>query len=150
MRITALAPLSRQYWIVGMAPSMRAVLVMTDGSFLSWGTLKSTRMRTRLPLTSTSLIETLQREARSAARAAAGAEACEASSAVCVSQFLGAYLLVQAHDSGAGVGDTSAGRCCARGLGGGVSVLGCLCMAVEHELRSQHRFDASTAPLRRP
>mmetsp|Transcript_58611 Transcript_58611/g.154002 ORF Transcript_58611/g.154002 Transcript_58611/m.154002 type:complete len:217 (-) Transcript_58611:393-1043(-) len=39
--------------MVGMAPSIRAVLVMTVGSFLSCGTLKSTRMRTRLPLTST-------------------------------------------------------------------------------------------------
>mmetsp|Transcript_25187 Transcript_25187/g.76449 ORF Transcript_25187/g.76449 Transcript_25187/m.76449 type:complete len:256 (+) Transcript_25187:1189-1956(+) len=64
MRITALAPLSRQCLIVGMAPSMRAVLVMTDGSFLSCGTLKSTRMRTRLPFTSTSLIETLLSDMR--------------------------------------------------------------------------------------
>ena len=37
---------------VGAARAHRAVLVITDGSFLSCGTLKSTRMRTRLPATS--------------------------------------------------------------------------------------------------
>ena len=39
----------------GVRPSgraHRAVLVITEGSFLSCGTLKSTRMRTRLPATS--------------------------------------------------------------------------------------------------
>merc|ERR1719440_2730877 len=53
IRTTDLAPISRQYLIVGMAPSMRAVLVITVGSFLSCGTLKSTRISTRLPATST-------------------------------------------------------------------------------------------------
>mmetsp|Transcript_37584 Transcript_37584/g.120479 ORF Transcript_37584/g.120479 Transcript_37584/m.120479 type:complete len:234 (+) Transcript_37584:864-1565(+) len=52
-RTTDLAPFSRQYLIEGSAPSMRAVLVMMVGSALSCGTLKSTRMKTRLPATST-------------------------------------------------------------------------------------------------
>mmetsp|Transcript_19914 Transcript_19914/g.66985 ORF Transcript_19914/g.66985 Transcript_19914/m.66985 type:complete len:248 (+) Transcript_19914:1097-1840(+) len=53
MRTTLLAPLSRQYLMVGRAPSMRAVLVILDGSALSCGTLKSTRITTRLSATST-------------------------------------------------------------------------------------------------
>mmetsp|Transcript_18058 Transcript_18058/g.56237 ORF Transcript_18058/g.56237 Transcript_18058/m.56237 type:complete len:263 (+) Transcript_18058:264-1052(+) len=53
MSTTDLAPESRQCLIVGRAPSMRAVLVILLGSFLSCGTLKSTRMSTRLPFTST-------------------------------------------------------------------------------------------------
>ena len=49
-------PLSSAYLMVGRAASIRAVLVMMLGSFLSWGTLKSTRMKTRLSLRSTSSI----------------------------------------------------------------------------------------------
>mmetsp|Transcript_8416 Transcript_8416/g.19661 ORF Transcript_8416/g.19661 Transcript_8416/m.19661 type:complete len:253 (-) Transcript_8416:4-762(-) len=57
MRITALAPLSRASLIVGMAPLILWLLVMLP--CLSWGTLKSTRMSTLLPLTSTSLMDFL-------------------------------------------------------------------------------------------
>mmetsp|Transcript_73045 Transcript_73045/g.129370 ORF Transcript_73045/g.129370 Transcript_73045/m.129370 type:complete len:229 (-) Transcript_73045:35-721(-) len=55
-RTTDFAPLSSTALMVGRAPSIRAVLVMIVGSFLSWGTLKSTRMKTRLSFTSTSSI----------------------------------------------------------------------------------------------
>merc|ERR1719444_505954 len=53
---TGLPSFSSTIFATGIAPSMRCVLVMIVGSFLSWGTLKSTRMNTRLPATSTSLI----------------------------------------------------------------------------------------------
>mmetsp|Transcript_2842 Transcript_2842/g.6832 ORF Transcript_2842/g.6832 Transcript_2842/m.6832 type:complete len:202 (-) Transcript_2842:17-622(-) len=51
-KTTDLAPLSKAYLMVGKAASMRAVFVMMLGSFLSCGTLKSTRMKTRLPFKS--------------------------------------------------------------------------------------------------
>ena len=54
---TDFAPLSRHIWIVGSAPSIRAVFVIFDGSALSCGTLKSTRMSTRFEATSTSAME---------------------------------------------------------------------------------------------
>mmetsp|Transcript_60200 Transcript_60200/g.99405 ORF Transcript_60200/g.99405 Transcript_60200/m.99405 type:complete len:313 (+) Transcript_60200:1374-2312(+) len=47
--------------MVGRAPSTRARLVILVGSCLSNGTLKSTRMKTRLPFTSTSVIWSLSR-----------------------------------------------------------------------------------------
>ena len=47
MRTTE-APFSRANLIEGIAAAMRAVLVMAPVT-LSWGTLKSTRMRTRWP-----------------------------------------------------------------------------------------------------
>ncbi len=46
------------YLMVGSAATIRAGLVISP-VFLSWGTLKSTRMRTRLPLRSTSLMLSL-------------------------------------------------------------------------------------------
>jgi len=52
-RITE-APCSRACWIVGRAAVMRWVLVISPVC-LSWGTLKSTRMKTRLPFRSRSL-----------------------------------------------------------------------------------------------
>src|SRR5215469_14591532 len=51
MRITAASCLSK-YWIVGRAATMRASSVIRCCS--SRGTLKSTRTRTRLPITSIS------------------------------------------------------------------------------------------------
>ena len=47
------APFSSRYRMVGSAATMRLSLVMAPVS-LSWGTLKSQRSRTFLPLTSTS------------------------------------------------------------------------------------------------
>mmetsp|Transcript_81183 Transcript_81183/g.248053 ORF Transcript_81183/g.248053 Transcript_81183/m.248053 type:complete len:209 (+) Transcript_81183:1397-2023(+) len=77
---TDLQPLPRQYWMVGSAASIRCVFVMTLGSFLSCGTLKSTRMKTRLPATSTASIRNLfsamaapKRGARRLLRVAGGA-----------------------------------------------------------------------------
>ena len=50
------APSFKACWIVGNAAEMRWVFVMAP-VFLSWGTLKSTRMRTRWPFTEMSLMD---------------------------------------------------------------------------------------------
>ena len=56
----AFAPLLSASSMVGIAPTMRWLLVISP-VFLSCGTLKSTRISTRLSLTSMSLIDALSR-----------------------------------------------------------------------------------------
>ena len=59
IKMTCLAPFSMHCLMEGMAPSIRWVLVIWP-SFM--GTLKSTRMRTRLPATETFFSDFLLRD----------------------------------------------------------------------------------------
>ena len=66
--MTALAPCSMAYLIVGTAPTMRCgfVIFLEESS----GTLKSTRIRTRLPFRSMSVMESLLESDMSCCKAA--------------------------------------------------------------------------------